>query len=54
MSIKKVSLTWERYLTRQCTAFHAIGHVAMHVKGGMAPYLDAILINIKEGLHARG
>ncbi|KAM0787611.1 hypothetical protein ACM66B_003678 [Microbotryomycetes sp. NB124-2] len=36
------------------TAFHAIGHVAMHVKGGMAPYLDAILINIKEGLHARG
>lgn len=35
-------------------AFHAIGHVAMHVKGGMAPYLDAILINIKEGLHARG
>lgn len=26
----------------------------MHVKGNMAPYLDAILINIKEGLQARG
>lgn len=36
------------------TAFGAIGHVAMHVKAGMAPYLDSILINIKEGLHARG
>ncbi|KAI5480415.1 FKBP12-rapamycin complex-associated protein [Pseudohyphozyma bogoriensis] len=36
------------------TSFHAIGHVAMHVKSHMAPYLDAILISIKEGLQARG
>jgi FKBP12-rapamycin complex-associated protein len=36
------------------SAFQAIGHVAMHVKSQMAPYLDAILISIKEGLQARG
>ncbi|KAM0752153.1 FAT-domain-containing protein [Meredithblackwellia eburnea MCA 4105] len=36
------------------TSFHAIGHVAMHVKSAMAPYLDSILIAIKEGLQARG
>ncbi|KAL8292423.1 hypothetical protein RQP46_001035 [Phenoliferia psychrophenolica] len=36
------------------TSFHAIGHVAMYVKSSMAPYLDAILISIKEGLQARG
>ncbi|KAK4703758.1 serine/threonine-protein kinase mTOR, partial [Phenoliferia sp. Uapishka_3] len=36
------------------TSFHAIGHVATHVKSAMAPYLDAILQAIKEGLQARG
>lgn len=35
-------------------AFHAIGHVAVHVKSAMAPYLDAILVSVKEGLQARG
>lgn len=44
----------DQKLTSSRTAFHAIGHVAMYVKGSMAPYLDAILINIKEGLQARG
>lgn len=36
------------------TSYHAIGHVAVHVKSAMAPYLDAILVSVKEGLLARG
>ncbi|GAA93365.1 uncharacterized protein L969DRAFT_91224 [Mixia osmundae IAM 14324] len=35
-------------------SYHAIGHVALSVTSSMAPYLDAVLASIKDGLLARG
>ena len=36
------------------TSFHAIGHIAMVVKAALVPWLDVVLIQIKEGLQSRG
>ena len=36
------------------SAFTAIGYIALACKSGMAPYLDSILVHIKDGLQARG
>lgn len=36
------------------SCFHSIGHISLYVKVSMSPYLDAILVSVKQGLLARG
>ena len=45
---------WANIKTMHCVAFIAIGHTATAIGSDMKPFLDEIMMQIKQGLQGRG